>query len=295
VNILNPIVVSYGLGLDSTAMLVEMHNRGMRPDLILFADTGAEKPETYAYLDVFNPWLRSVGFPEVTVVKYAPVRAPYSTLEDKCLHNETMPALAYNGHSCSIVFKIEVLVKHLRSLPWVQSALTAGGKVQKCVGYDDSTADRKRRNKADKAVAKKLTLVAERAACGRAPQSDQWEAANCEYRYLLQDWSLERTALAAIIEAAGLPVPGKSACFFCPASQPEEVVQLKIDHPDLYERAVKIERLARDGKHGLTTKLGLGMGNWSWETLATCERPEDARAHLRAVGIKISIKEALRP
>ncbi len=42
------LVVSYGVGLDSTAMLVEMHNRGMRPDLILFSDTGGEKPETYA-------------------------------------------------------------------------------------------------------------------------------------------------------------------------------------------------------------------------------------------------------
>ena len=40
-----PIVVAYGMGVDSTAMLIGMYLRGLRPDLILFADTGGEKPE----------------------------------------------------------------------------------------------------------------------------------------------------------------------------------------------------------------------------------------------------------
>jgi hypothetical protein len=31
-------------------MLIEFAHRGIRPDLILFADTGGEKPETYQYL-----------------------------------------------------------------------------------------------------------------------------------------------------------------------------------------------------------------------------------------------------
>jgi hypothetical protein len=34
-----PLVVAYGLGVDSTAMLVELAQRKIRPDLILFADT----------------------------------------------------------------------------------------------------------------------------------------------------------------------------------------------------------------------------------------------------------------
>jgi 3'-phosphoadenosine 5'-phosphosulfate sulfotransferase (PAPS reductase)/FAD synthetase len=44
-----PLVVAYGLGVNSTALLVEFVKQGIRPDLILFADTGGEKPETYAY------------------------------------------------------------------------------------------------------------------------------------------------------------------------------------------------------------------------------------------------------
>ena len=44
-----PLVVAYGLGVDSTAMLIGLAHRGIRPDLILFADIGGEKPQTYLY------------------------------------------------------------------------------------------------------------------------------------------------------------------------------------------------------------------------------------------------------
>lgn len=287
------LVVSYGVGLDSTALLVEMHNRGMRPDLILFSDTGGEKPETYAYLAVINTWLLSVGFPTVTVVRYEPTRAPYSTLEGKCLANETLPSLAFGKHSCALVFKRDVMVKYLKTWAPGIAAIARGEKIIKAIGYDASKADRRRRGKADKTVERIRLQVVGRTDCGKAPTADQWEVAHCTFAYYLQDWGLERADLAAIILAAGLPLPCKSACFFCPATRPDEVVQLRIEHPDLYWRGVAMERRARDGRHGLTTKAGLGMGGWSWEQLADCARPEDAAAHLKARGAKI--EEALRP
>lgn len=288
-----PLVVSYGVGLDSTAMLVEMHNRGIRPDLILFSDTGGEKPETYAYLDVINAWLVSVGFPTVTVVRYEPARAPYTTLEGKCLANETLPSLAFGGHSCALVFKRDVMVKYLKAWAPAQAAVARGEKIVKAIGYDASKADLRRRAKADRATERLRLQVSERTACGQDPLADQWEIANCTFAYYLQDWGLERAALAAIILAAGLPLPVKSACFFCPASHPAEVVQLRLDHPELYERAVTMERRAREGRHGLAKKAGLGMGGWSWEWLTDCARPEDAADHLRRRGAKVA--EGLRP
>jgi hypothetical protein len=93
------LVVAYGLVVDSTAMLVEFVHRGIRPDLILFADTGGEKPETYQYLSVIRPFLHRVGFPDVITVRYQPTRAVYHTLEDQCLHTGTLPSLAYGGKS----------------------------------------------------------------------------------------------------------------------------------------------------------------------------------------------------
>ena len=43
-------MVSYGGGVNSTALLVGLHQHRIPVDLILFADTGAEHPHTYAYL-----------------------------------------------------------------------------------------------------------------------------------------------------------------------------------------------------------------------------------------------------
>jgi hypothetical protein len=100
-----PLVVAYGLGVDSTAMLVEFVHRGIRPDLILFADTGGEKPETHEYMPVIQQYLASVAFPAVTTVRYQPTRAVYHTLEQQCLHTGTLPSLAYVGKSCSLKYK----------------------------------------------------------------------------------------------------------------------------------------------------------------------------------------------
>ena len=43
-------MVSYGGGANSTALLIGLHQHRIPVDLILFADTGAEHPHTYAYL-----------------------------------------------------------------------------------------------------------------------------------------------------------------------------------------------------------------------------------------------------
>jgi len=52
----DPIIVAYGAGVDSTGILIGLQRAGVRPDLILFADTGSEKPETIAYLDCGSAW-----------------------------------------------------------------------------------------------------------------------------------------------------------------------------------------------------------------------------------------------
>ena len=58
-----PFVVAYGMGVDSTAMLIGLSGIGIRPDLILFADVGGEKDETYAYQTIMDQFLESAGFP----------------------------------------------------------------------------------------------------------------------------------------------------------------------------------------------------------------------------------------
>ncbi len=102
-----PISVAYGMGVDSTAMLVGMRKRGIRPDLILFADTGGELPETLAYGDhVLQPWLRVAGFPALVTVRYRPRHGRYATLEENCTTLRVLPSLAYGRKACSAKWKI---------------------------------------------------------------------------------------------------------------------------------------------------------------------------------------------
>ena len=50
-----PVIAAWGMGLDSTAMIIEWIARGRPLDLVLTADTGSERPETYDYLPIWMP------------------------------------------------------------------------------------------------------------------------------------------------------------------------------------------------------------------------------------------------
>lgn len=238
-----PLVVSYGMGVDSTAMLVGLAARGERPDLVLFADTGSEKPETMAYKPVIEAWLARVGFPQLTVVKNPCPRTGDTSLEDNVRRNETLPSLAFGRKGCSLRWKVEPMDAFVGRWAPARAAWAQGAKVVRAIGYDAGPADSKR--------AWKLTDSSD----GRYT-----------YRYPLREWGWARERCVAEIAAAGLPVPVKSACWFCPASKRAEVEWLRARHPDLYERAVSLEDGARNGKHGLTTCKGLGR-TWAWGSL----------------------------
>jgi hypothetical protein len=218
-----PMVVAYGMGVDSTAMLVGLQQRGVRPDLILFADTGDEKPETYAYLPVINSWLTAVGFPTVTVVKNLRPKSGDKSLSDSCMRNRVLPALAYGMHQCSLVWKRDPQVKYIKGWAPAIAAWAAGLKVENCVGYDAGARDSARQYKAE----------------GKDTEGFQ-------NRFLLIEWGWDRERCIAEIAAAGLPVPAKSACFHCPASKKSEIDWLAQTHPELAARAVEMERLAAE-------------------------------------------------
>ena len=55
----SPMVVAYGLSVDSTAMLVGMRLRGERPDLILFADKGEEKGVDLFSMQKVPVWIQA--------------------------------------------------------------------------------------------------------------------------------------------------------------------------------------------------------------------------------------------
>lgn len=210
------LVVAYGVGVDSTAMLVGMKHRGIRPDKILFADVGSEKDETYPYLEVISPWLAKVGFPKVTIVRYVPKKfkhwPPYYTLEENCLTNGTLPSISFGFSSCSQKWKQAPQHKYLLNDPSALSIWSHGQKVVKAIGYDASPRDAQRKAKAERLV------------CTYKDQFSDFY----EYRYFLQEWDWERERCKDEITGEGLPVPVKSSCFFCLAMKMDEVRQLTV-------------------------------------------------------------------
>ena len=223
-----PLTVAYGMGVDSTAMLIGMVKRGIRPDLVTFADTGGEKPETYAYLPIINDYLRANGFPLVTVVRYTPRRfknAPYSTLEGNCLSNSTLPSISFRFRkSCSLKWKAapqeNYITRHWQ--PGVDQ-VERGKPIRRLIGYDAGPKDSRR---------------------GAVTPSELFW-----YACPLQQWGWDRAYCARVIEREGLPVPPKSACFFCASSHESEVLELARSHPRLARRAIEMERQAAPKLH----------------------------------------------
>ncbi|WOE32771.1 MULTISPECIES: phosphoadenosine phosphosulfate reductase family protein [unclassified Acinetobacter] len=221
------VVVSYGGGTNSTALLIEYVNRGMRVDLIMFADTGAEKPHTYKYVEYFSQWLESKGYPAIKVVK------ANKSLEQDCLDRKALPSLAYGLKTCSQRFKIAPQDKAVNNTVFV------AGRIVKVIGYDADEPQRASRTYDDK-----FTRV-----------------------YPLIEWGMGRDECIQSIRDAGLALPGKSACYFCPNSRPSEIKWLEKFHPELLERALLIEKQA-----DLTKVVGLGR-KFSWKSI---QQHEDA-------------------
>jgi hypothetical protein len=249
------LVVSYGAGVDSTAVLVGLWRRGVRPDVIVFADTGSEMPETYDYLPIIDAWLARVGFPALTIVKNRSPLAGHTSLEDNCLKNETLPSQAFRGGkpgggACSAKWKHEPMDRWLLA-QGIERRVRA-------IGYDAGAQDTRRSAKGSTESKKHTRDV---------------------FWYPLQAWGWDRARCEAEIQGAGLPVPHKSACFFCPAMKKPELRAMALAHPGLLRRAIRLEREAIEGKHTERRKaegkkvsvLGLGR-SFSWESFAREEK-----------------------
>jgi hypothetical protein len=262
-----PLVVAYGLGVDSTAMLIEFAQRGIRPDLILFADTGGEKPETYAYLPVMQEYLARIGFPAVVTVRYVPTRADYHTLEEQCLKTGTLPSLAYGGKSCSLKYKRTPQDRYILASYPPAELLRRGQRIVRAIGFE---AGEERRTYAhvvkaiglDAGEEHRQTWMPPTQVKGKRLSREQWlDQHYFVYWYPLLAWGHDRERCKRIIAQAGLPIPVKSACFFCPASKKPEILWLQEHHPALLERALRIENNAQAK---LTSVKGLGR-SFAWQ------------------------------
>ena len=230
-------VVGYGGGANSTAMLIGLWQRHIPVDLILFADPGGEQPHTYAYLEIMDRWLAEHGMPPITRVWYTTRDGQRLTLEQECLRSASLPSIAYGYKKCSLKHKVFPQEKFCRHDPRCRAVWAGGGRVVKFIGYDAGEPERRER-------------VRERDEADRKYQKE----------YPLMEWGWNRDRCIQAIQEAGLPLPGKSSCFFCPSMKRREIRTLYHRYPELLGRALAMEDRARPN---LVTIKGLGR-NWAW-------------------------------
>lgn len=226
-------VVSFGAGIDSTAMLVGCWEQGIQIDLILFADTGAEKPHTYDHLATMNDWLKAHQMPEIITVRRVDREGKVRSLEQDCLDGKMLPSIAYGFKACSIKYKRDPQDKFCNNYESCKEVWARGEKVVKFIGYDVGEGHR-----------------------AAIPEDDKYL-----YRYPLIEWGWDRIACLRAIDRGGIPTPSKSACFFCPSSKKQEIMVLRSVYPALAERAVAMEKNAE-----LSAVKGLGRA-FAWGDL----------------------------
>lgn len=101
-------VLSYGGGVNTTALMVLLIRQKMPFDVAVFADTGAELPETYSYLDVTRTYLGKHG------IELKVVRSKNGTLYDTCRRRSVIPSKLWRWSTRD--YKITPIHAYYRSL-----------------------------------------------------------------------------------------------------------------------------------------------------------------------------------
>lgn len=210
-----PIVVAYGGGTNSTAMLCGFRERGITPSLLLFADTGGELPHTYQHIDLMNKKCQEWWGLEIHIV-YAKYQGKKESLEEMCIRKKQLPSLVYGRKACSIRYKQEPQKRAIKQ--WMKERGIS--EIIQTIGYDAGEGHR-------------ATYIGG-GVLGKGYTSINW--------YPLIEWNWKRQECVEAIARHGIPQPAKSSCFFCPAMKNAEILKLREQYPEYFERAIAMEK-----------------------------------------------------
>lgn len=126
-------VLSYGAGVNSTALLLFLIENNYPLDFVVFADTGDEMPETYAYIRRIRKYLRAKN------IQYKQVKVQnQESLSDRCLRRRVIPSQMWRW--CTRDLKVVPIYAFYRSLK---------SHVYQYVGIDYDEIRRMKDSKAD--------------------------------------------------------------------------------------------------------------------------------------------------
>jgi hypothetical protein len=211
---------SYGGGWQSTAGLVLAATGVIDFPLFIFANVGddSEHPDTLAYVENYaRPYAAKHGIELVTVE-----RVMQRTGEKRTLHQDLtregsksvkIPVRMSNGkpgkRACTTTYKIEQIGRELK-----RRGATA--QAPATVGIGISLDEIHRANTRSQQPYERITFP-------------------------LLDLKIRRVDCIRIIHQAGLPMPPKSACWFCPLRSVEAWHQMRRENPEQFEKACCLE------------------------------------------------------
>jgi hypothetical protein len=245
--------ISYGGGVQSTALLVLAAQGRIDFPLFLFCNVGdmSENPATLEYVKQYaEPYAARHGI-ELTTLRRTMVRSG----ETRDLYDEIMrpgsmaqkiPVRLSNGkpgsRSCTVDYKIQVVGREL-----ARRGATAGkvckthrvaGEACEVDGMPYSCGTGPQPDCPD-CIQPRLATVGIGISLDEIGRADggkkraPWE----RIEYPLPTLGLRRTDCERIILGAGLPIPPKSSCWFCPMHRPDAWHTLRRTQPEQFEKA----------------------------------------------------------
>lgn len=196
-------IVSYGAGVDSTAMIFWLLKNKKPIDYVVFSDTGDEIKESFVTLDLMEKFLNKLEIPLVTV------KPKNRTLKQRCEDRRVIPDRIKRW--CTRDAKITPIFAFYRKL----IADGVCDKVNQYLGYN---AKEKRRLKPDP---KKAPYV--------------------HNLYPLYYAGITKQDCHSIIKEAGFPPVIKSGCKFCPHNNLERWFWLWQNYPVDFDAAIAFE------------------------------------------------------
>lgn len=221
---------SYGGGWQSTAALVLAAQGKLDYRTFLMANVGddSEHPRTLTFVREYAmPYAAEHGIELILLDRYMQRSGEKRTLWGQLTREGSkslpIPVRMSNGapgtRSCTATFKIEVIGRELKRRG-------ASKDNPATVGIGISVDEIGRANNR------------------RCEPHERIE-------YPLLDLGIRRSDCPRIIKSAGLPVPPKSSCFFCPFHRPEAWQDMRRDEPELFDKACQLEDLLNERRDGL--------------------------------------------
>jgi len=209
-------VLSYGGGTQSTAMLILIKMGYItKPDIVIHSDTGSELPETIEFIQVAKKYVE-----DVLKIPFAIVKSHRGSLHEDYMKHGNIPIVG--SRSCTSNFKIQPQRRLIRAIVGRKNRHLANSML-------GITTDEEKRRTEGEVKWLKLTY----------PLLDQFRYTRKECIILnnLNGWDVK-----------------KSGCFVCPFQGGKSWLELKNNHPKLFQIAVEMENKKFEVKGG---KLGL--------------------------------------